>query len=471
MSVLHRVRPLPRLAPLALLLGLGLSGRAPAAPAAAPPTPTPSAATQTQAATPPAPEPGAGTVPIDGALVTTLLAAEPERYAPVYADPARYRAQVLVGEIVTAKGQKPRLVRHGWRVDAEYFYPASAMKTIGAVAALQRMRTLKRDFKWLGVDTPLAFHPVFRGERLEERDESNQPTEHVTLRHLVRQMAIVSSNHAFNRLYDFGGLTLLNQAAAQAGMGQTRTLHRLSWQLPTAEQRKHPAIELRGPERTITLPAWTAAAEPLNPADLPGIQIGDAELLGKSLVPGPKSFTEKNRMSLVDHQNMLVFLVRPDLDLGLPGFKHLHRADRKLLLEAMRQRPGESENPVLPERKYNPNRFKPVRPGLIRFAGSAAQADARFDIYNKAGKAYGFRIENAYVFDKKTRRAFFFTAALYVNENGILNDGEYQYDEVADPFIARLAERVARALLVAPKRVKPAKTPKKGPRRARSERR
>ena len=400
--------------------------------------------------TAPAPPSTAGTLPIDKALITDLLQAEPERYAPVFQEPERFRAQVLVSEVIESRGQKPRLVRHGWRVDAEYFYPASAMKTIGAVAALQRMRALKRDFKWLTVDTPLAFHPLFSGEGLEERDKDNPPSEAVTLRNIVRKMAIVSNNHAFNRLYDFAGLTLLNQVAAAAGMDRTRTLHRLSWTLPTAEQRKHPVIELRGPDRTVNLPAWTATAEPLNPANLKGIMAGDAEQLGRELVMGAKSFTEKNRMGLVDLQNMLIFIARPDLDIGLPGFKNLKRSDRLMLLEAMRQRPGESELPVFPERKYNPNRFKPVRPGLIRFAGSAAKADARFDIYNKAGKAYGFRIENAYVVDKKTKRSFFYTVAIYVNENGILNDGKYEYDDVADPFIARLGERVARTLLTPP---------------------
>ena len=35
---------------------------------------------------------------------------------------------------------------------------------------------------------------------------------------------------------------------------------------------------------------------------------------------------------------------------------------------------------------------------------------------------------------------------LYTNRNGILNDDRYEYEEIADPFLADLGEAVARTL-------------------------
>ncbi|MCA9542781.1 MAG: serine hydrolase [Myxococcales bacterium] len=379
--------------------------------------------------------------PLDTALLPRLFAqSQDPALAPVLADPATFRAQVLYSRVVKDKQGRPTLERHGWRVDAEYTYPASAMKTLAAVAAYQRFRALRAQHRWLRDTTPLAFHPVFDDEKLDDVDPSNARGRHITLRQLMRRMAIVSSNYAFNRLYDLAGQQAVNQVAWDAGLKDTLVLHRLSRLMPLAEHRRHPAIELRGPKgQTVTLPAHVSGVDQVNPADLPGITAGRAERLDGALVQGPKSFVDKNRMSVPDLQHMLAFIVRPDVRTGLPGFKDLHPKDRALLQTAMRQRPGESKNPRLSEDRYDPNRFKPSRPGLLRVL-----PEDRFHLYNKAGKAYGFRIENAYIEDRQTKAGFFLTVAIYVNANGILNDGKYEYDEVADPFIHAVAELCAR---------------------------
>jgi hypothetical protein len=71
----------------------------------------------------------------------------------------------------------------------------------------------------------------------------------------------------------------------------------------------------------------------------------------------------------------------------------------------------------------------------------------RVRIWNKVGRAYGFTTENAYVEDLGTGRGFFVSAVLYTNPNGVLNDGVYAYESIADPYMADLGEALARALL------------------------
>eukprot|EP01018_Ginkgo_biloba_P014895 Gb_40174 [translate_table: standard] len=80
-------------------------------------------------------------------------------------------------------------------------------------------------------------------------------------------------------------------------------------------------------------------------------------------------------------------------------------------------------------------------PGLSRVCHKGS-----LRIYNKGGRAYGFSIDNAYVFDIESGRSFFLSAVIYTNANGILNDDIYEYEEVADRVMADLAEVVARAL-------------------------
>ena len=59
-------------------------------------------------------------------------------------------------------------------------------------------------------------------------------------------------------------------------------------------------------------------------------------------------------------------------------------------------------------------------------------------IFNKVGLAYGYVTDNAYIVDFERGVEFLLTAVVLVNENGIFNDGIYEYDEVGLPFLAEL---------------------------------
>ena len=169
-------------------------------------------------------------------------------------------------------------------------------------------------------------------------------------------------------------------------------------------------------------------------------RIGRGFMRGGQLIEEPLDFREKNRMSLADLQRALCKVTRPDVDAGGEGFA-LTETQRALLLEPMRQMPRQSENPVYDPEDYPDDYVKFLLPGLEKVVPGE-----RLQIYNKVGQAYGFSIENAYVVDIETGRAFFLAAVLYTNADGVLNDDQYEYDEVALPFLANLGESVARAL-------------------------
>jgi hypothetical protein len=69
---------------------------------------------------------------------------------------------------------------------------------------------------------------------------------------------------------------------------------------------------------------------------------------------------------------------------------------------------------------------------------------AQLQIFSKVGQAYGFLLSNAYVVEKATGRAFFLTAAVYADADETVNDDRYDYDSVAFPALADLAEVAAR---------------------------
>ncbi|MHC4992397.1 MAG: serine hydrolase, partial [Planctomycetota bacterium] len=148
-----------------------------------------------------------------------------------------------------------------------------------------------------------------------------------------------------------------------------------------------------------------------------------------------------NAVTLRDLQDMLAALVRPDIDINRRGFPELTVAQRQFLLEAMRQLPRESADPRYDAKDHPDEYVKFLLPGLARVVPLP-----HLHVYNKVGRAYGFSIENAYVEDARTGAGFFLAAVLYTNPNGTVNDGEYDYERLADPFFADLGEVIAREI-------------------------
>ena len=367
-----------------------------------------------------------------------------ERLASQVADASRYRLQVVLGQIAADAAGGARLVQHTFRAGAEYFYPASSIKLCAAVAALEHLTELASSTgKPIDETTPLIYHPLFDDEVLEAEDSTNLEGGRITVGHEIRKLFLVSDNTAFNRLYELVGPAAVNRSMHRAGLETARIVHRLSEFRTPAENLRSPRIELAGVGFSHRVPARTDALE-LAPIPDRGLRIGEGYMKSGELIPEPLDFSAKNRMSLADLQRALCKVVRPEVDAGGAGFRLTDR-QRALLAESMRQFPRESRNPIYDPEDYPDDYVKFLLPGLARVVSKE-----RLAIYNKVGQAYGFSVENAYVEDRATGRAFFLAAVIYTNADGILNDDRYEYDEVALPFLADLGEAVARALWAPP---------------------
>ncbi len=378
--------------------------------------------------------------PAEAVDLEALLRRYPEKFGSLLDRAAELRLQILLGEIVET-GDGGRLERSGYRVDEEYFYPASTVKTSAVLAALELIDDLSRDPGNVDVDTPLRFMPLFEGEEVEDHDPQNVFNGTITVRQAAREVFLVSDNQAFNWLYELVGYEELNARLARAGLESARVIHRLDEFRPPEEQRMTPRIEIlrRNDLPKVILERRSELA--LGNPEIPGIEVGKAYYSGGELVEEPMSFLLKNRFSLLDLQNQLAMIVRPELDRGDHAAEpfRVPMAMSDWVLEAMSQYPSDSENPRYDREEYPDHYVKYLLPGLERVVPRE-----RLRIYNKVGRAYGFSIENAYVVDVESGKGFFLSAVIYTNADGRLNDDEYEYEEIADPFLADLGEVVAR---------------------------
>lgn len=372
----------------------------------------------------------------------------PERLAPlrdhseltksVFARADELRLQILVGEVARKDGQ-PALVRHAFRADAEYFYPAGAMGLLAAIGALQTLEELRATSPELSRATPLRFHPLFEGEGIESQDVTNRDGGAITLEHEVRKLFLASDDAAFNRVYEFAGVDALDRCFDERGYRTVRIFHRLSTPRAETEELRTPRVDLVLGEKVVTLPERTAKKRAGSKAK--GLLVGTAQRLDGQLVPKPFDFARKNAVSLVELQDVLVTLARPELDVGRKPFA-LSDASREWLLDVARELPSQSRNPRFSRTEVPDDSSKWVAAGVWERVGRD-----RVRVASKSGRAYGFSIDSAYVEDRVGERAFFVTVALFTNADGVVNDGAYEYDTVATPFLADVGEALAKLLL------------------------
>lgn len=363
--------------------------------------------------------------------------------APLIDRAEELRLQVLITTIRPGP-DAPIIERFAFRPDAEYFYPASAIKLGAAVAALERLRELRRQGFDIERSTPISFDPLFPGDQPQLIDDTNLASGRITLEHEIRKLCLVSDNRAFNRLFDFVGADALNRRLRDAGLRSAVITHRLSESRPIPDQRRTAAFRAAN----AAFPAATGTLA-LSNRGRPRLRVAEGFMRSDGSITGDGTdFTHRNGISLRDLHRLLIAIVHPgeridELDLSLRD------SDRRELLRAMTQYPRESPNPAYSGKEYPDEYVKFLLPGVRRVRPSSTPGE-RIEITNKIGQAYGFTVENAYLFNPGSRRAAFVTAVIYTNADGVLNDDRYEYATIAEPFMADLGEFVTRAFLGSP---------------------
>lgn len=358
-----------------------------------------------------------------------------------------HRVQILVSEVVPDGHGGRRLNRFGYRLGAEYFYPASSIKLCAAVGALQTLEALQASHGCGDLlDAPMEIAPLFPGDAAQADDASNLSGGRITVGHEIRKLALVSDNRAFNRLYDLVGHEALNRRMHDLGLTSVVVNHRLSESRAIPDPRASAAVTLRPAGRAaISVPARTSALSLTNRASR--LRVGDAYLQGEQRVSEPMDFSTRNGISLEHLQDLLIQVVAPEIDLGTPRLR-LQESHRRFLVEALTQPASESSNPLYAAAQYPTDGYKTLLPGGRRVLPEQ-RPGLRVECASKIGQAYGFTIENACLKNPVNGRTVFVSAVIYTNADGVLNDDRYEYEQVALPFMADLGEWVAQTWLAA----------------------
>lgn len=332
-----------------------------------------------------------------------------DKLRPFLKDSQNYRIQIIYTPI---KGKKMGKTKYFQYNPEEYFYPASTVKLPAVLLSLEKLNEIA-----VNKEATYASHSTIKNYSSVEAGANE------SISNYIKKILLVSSNDAFNRLYDFLGTDYFNNKLNQKGYTNTTINHRLSISLSQEENQTTPKIFLGNSyteEPKKSLNTYHNSEQVL---------IGKKYIAGKKLINQPMDFAAKNKFDLLDQHRMLISIFYPEYVEPKTLF-NLTDSDLSLVKDYMSRLP---RNADYDEAKFPDNYGK-----FLVYGDQKGRIPQHINIYNKIGGAYGFLIDNALIKDEQSNNAMILTAVIYVNKNETLNDDTYEYDSLGLPFLGEL---------------------------------
>ncbi|MBL6877629.1 class A beta-lactamase-related serine hydrolase [Flavobacteriaceae bacterium] len=333
-----------------------------------------------------------------------LKNSESELINYVYKNQEKFEVQIILTEL---KKRKNGFTIHKKKFNVDkknYFYPASSIKLPIALLTIEKIN-----------ENP---NLNINSEFLIEGDSII-----TTFKKEITDLFIISSNESYNRLFEFLGQDYINKKLKQKGFKDFSISHRLSTDksdnLKTKEINFYRNGEINQIQKSIN-------NKPLTKLNLKNLNKGVGFTLDNDLQNKSMDFSRKNYFSIEELNNILICLFFPEVSKNKKF--NLSKSQNLLIQKLMSSTPldmGFDKN-IYPN-NYNKFFIYGDKDGMIND-----------NIYNKVGNAYGYSIDNAYIYNKSSNRHFVLTACIYTNSNNILNDNKYEYDEIGIPFLAKI---------------------------------
>ncbi|MCH4824046.1 class A beta-lactamase-related serine hydrolase [Gramella lutea] len=348
-----------------------------------------------------------------GAL-SEIIQSEDPKLSRVIQNVEDHELQIIYSKVIRNNG-KVSFDDFQYGVDAkDYFYPASTVKLPIAVLSLEKINELNE--KGFKIDRNTSY-------RLE-----NDSLDH-TIAGDINAIFAVSDNDAYNRLFEFLGQDYINSKLRSKGLKPVRISHRFSGEGSGDTLTRQMVFKLQ--QGDFKLPVTNnAKADSL---ELSKVIKGVGYIKNGEQVDEPFSFAFKNYFPLETQHNLMKRLYFPQLYPENEVFQ-LTKEDLNFLKAAMSRLPREMD--------YDESEYYDSYGKFFLYGDSKDRMPSHVKIYNKVGYAYGTLTETAYIQDEKNDVDFLLSASLLVNENGIFNDGVYEYEDLGIPFLAELGRQI-----------------------------
>lgn len=368
----------------------------------------------------------------DGLLKSLLFATNDSFITKVISHPDIYRLQIIYTQINRDANNRPSFHNYYFNYDPElYFNPASTVKLPLALLSLEKLNKLH--LKGVNKYTTMKFDSSYEGEKALSIDTtalSGKPS----IAHFIKRALLISENDPYNRMYQFVGQQAINRTLHTKGYKDVRITRQFMGF--TGEQNRHTNgihfLDGKGNEVYYQPPRYNTDSFNFSHT----IKIGKAHWdRNDSLVQGPFDFTEHNNISLLDLQQILQSVLFPA---SVPKQQRflLNEDDYHFMYRYLSQYPSETPDP-----KYDSGIFYNSYVKFF-FRDSTHQMPPHVRVFNKVGWAYGFLTDVSYVADFEHKTEFMLAATMYVNSDEIVNDSQYDYDNIGHPFLYHLGQTI-----------------------------
>ena len=338
---------------------------------------------------------------------------------PIYKNKENHNLQILYTKVVRDSLGMPSFIQYDYQADNNvYFYPASTMKLPIVALTLQKINELRNTGINITVESKILLL------------SADQITTETTFKDLISKVFLVSDNSASNILINFLGYNYFNQQMREKGLNTIVLNHKFNpdpyvktdWKIYTLDR------DLISKDET---------QEIIEHNNLDNLLQGKFQILHGEEVATPFNFKTKNRASLRDLDGVMKRIIYPDLFQEQDRI-NLSDQDYNFLRYWMSRFTFED---IGIEYQKDSQYFDSYNKFFI-YGDSTNTIDRKIRIYNKVGVAYGALTDISYIRDYQKKIEFFLSATIYVNQNQIVNDNIYEYDDVGIPFLAELARQV-----------------------------
>lgn len=318
-----------------------------------------------------------------------------------------------------------RLLEVGSFGDSTYFYPASTVKLPVALLTLEKLkreRLTLDDYLVFTSDAPCG----------NNRFVENSRKEILTFRRMLSEMMVVSDNDHYSALFHFLGTDAIHRRLEELGYTGARiykAFNGCEWQCHYVSA---PCRVVRNGKEVFCQAPLTGDTTFLSKQFCydPKKLLGSKHEAYREIVEGPFDFNYSLELPLDElHRMMMSFCLGSDPQSGTSW--DIREEDAAFLKQSMIAAPRTLENPKYHDtNRYPDNLYKYLLVGEGPVPGVVSMS--------KIGLSYGFTTETAYLRTKQGVGAFV-SVSMYTNANDTVNDGIYEYETLARPFLSRLA--------------------------------
>ncbi len=348
----------------------------------------------------------------------TALKSDSKHIQKVMQNLDEHELQIIYTQIDRDKNGKPNFKDFEFNVnDSLYFYPASSVKLPVALITLEKLKILQD--KGINIDRKTRF-------------KKQNDTLYTSIEKSITDIFAVSSNQAYNRLFEFLGQDSINSNLKSKNL-KGRISHRLST-FHSHNLKTQPLVFKDKNQDSILI----YKQESIENLPLPKLAIkrllkGKGYIYNDTLIPRPKDFSEKNYLPLRSLHDMMKRIQFPEMYSESQRFK-ITPDDYDFVIKAMSMVPREAG--------YDKKTYYDSFGKFFVYGDTKKDIPKNIKIYNKVGNAYGYLTDCSYIKDTKNNIEFMLSATIHVNKNDIYNDDDYEYFEIGIPFLAQLGREI-----------------------------